>query len=623
MSGALLAAASGVGFGVFQSINVRALRGTDDSYASTFVQVGTATVALATVALLAGELDGLLDAPLWAIGDFALAGLLHFLGGWSLLNLSQHRIGAARTGPLLTTVPVFGVVIAAVTIGQLPGAVTLLAIALMCAGAYLVAVRGGSVPGRFADALPALGCAAMWALSPIFILRGLEGFDSPMAGFTVGLIVSVLAYAPVLALVRGGDRAWTSVKGSIGVLKLVAGVLVGAATWSRWAALEDADVGAVLALNLLSVPTVLLLAPIVAGRHLERVTLGLWAGAGLRDLRRARTGGRGVTRVIDMHAHAIVPELLRAAAPAESWRPRVWRDGDHQAFEVGGREVRSAVREWTDLERILADQDAAGTDVVLLSPLVLLLGHDAEPAEGLRRARIQNAGLARMVAMGGGRVAALGAVPLQDPGARGDGAARADGDGVLRGVEVARERERPLPRGRRVRAVLGRGGGDRRARLHPSRPRADSIPPCSASTTSGTRRQPARDHGDRRAPRADGDDGAPSGPARLLLAHGGGTILALRGRLRHAHWFQPQARSRLRESPDASLRRFLYDTVVHEPGCCARWSTRRRRPRRAAPTIRSTWATCARPPASRAAGLSPRPRPPSSAATPRGSSAWR
>jgi aminocarboxymuconate-semialdehyde decarboxylase len=53
---------------------------------------------------------------------------------------------------------------------------------------------------------------------------------------------------------------------------------------------------------------------------------------------------------------------------------------------------------------------------------------------------------------------------------------------------------------------------------------------------------------------------------RVLLAHGGGAILALRGRLRHAHSFQPQARSRLRESPDASLRRFLYDTVVHDPG---------------------------------------------------------
>jgi drug/metabolite transporter (DMT)-like permease len=281
VSGALLAAASGVGFGVFQSINVRALRGTDDSYASTFVQVGTAAVALAAASLASGRLEGVLEAPLWALGDFALAGLLHFLGGWSLLNLSQQRIGAARTGPLLTTVPVFGVVIAAVTIGQIPGPVTLLAIAIMCAGAYLVATGGGTGAGRPADALPALGCAFMWALSPIFILRGLEGFDSPVAGLTVGLVISVLAFAPLLVLWRGAGQAWTAVKGSVGTLKLIAGVLVAVATWWRWAALEDTAVGAVLALNLLSVPTVLLLAPVIAGRHVERVTLGLWAGAGL------------------------------------------------------------------------------------------------------------------------------------------------------------------------------------------------------------------------------------------------------------------------------------------------------------------------------------------------------
>src|SRR5215207_6588533 len=253
MSGALLAAASGLGFGLFQSVNVRALRATEDSYASTFVQVGVAALVLAAASIGAGQLDGVLDAPLWAIGDFALAGLLHFLAGWSLLNLSQQRIGAARTSPLLTTVPVFGIVIAAITIGQLPGAIALAAITLMCAGAYVVAMRGGLESPRVADALPGLGCAFLWALSPIFILRGLEGFDSPVAGLTVGLVVSVAAYAPALVLWRGAGRAWAAVKGSVGALKLLAGVLVALATWSRWAALEDTAVGAVLALNLLSV----------------------------------------------------------------------------------------------------------------------------------------------------------------------------------------------------------------------------------------------------------------------------------------------------------------------------------------------------------------------------------
>jgi drug/metabolite transporter (DMT)-like permease len=281
MSGALLAAASGLGFGLFQSVNVRALRATEDSYASTFVQVGVAALVLAAASIGAGQLDGVLDAPLWAIGDFALAGLLHFLAGWSLLNLSQQRIGAARTSPLLTTVPVFGIVIAAITIGQLPGAIALAAITLRCVGAYVVAMRGGLESPRVTDALPGLGCAFLWALSPVFILRGLEGFDSPVAGLTVGLIVSVALYAPLYALWRGGTRAWAAVKGSVGKLKLLAGVLVAVSTWWRWAALEDATVGAVLALNLLSVPVVLFLAPVIAGRHIERVTAGLWAGAAL------------------------------------------------------------------------------------------------------------------------------------------------------------------------------------------------------------------------------------------------------------------------------------------------------------------------------------------------------
>jgi aminocarboxymuconate-semialdehyde decarboxylase len=51
---------------------------------------------------------------------------------------------------------------------------------------------------------------------------------------------------------------------------------------------------------------------------------------------------------------------------------------------------------------------------------------------------------------------------------------------------------------------------------------------------------------------------------RVLLAHGGGALLALRGRLRHAHTFQPQAKARLTESPEDSIRRFHFDTLTHD-----------------------------------------------------------
>jgi aminocarboxymuconate-semialdehyde decarboxylase len=272
-----------------------------------------------------------------------------------------------------------------------------------------------------------------------------------------------------------------------------------------------------------------------------------------------------MTRTIDAHAHVIVPELLREAAPGEDWRPRVWRDGDRQVVEVGGREIRSGVREWVDLDGILADQDAAGTDVVVLSPLVVLLGYDADPGEGARRCRVQNEGLARLVEAGAGRVAALGSVPLQDPGAAARELRALIGEGVLAGVEVSA-------------SVRGAYLGDDRFEpfwaaaeetgslvfVHPTtrgfsapvfeehylwnavgNPLETTVTAAHLVMTGTMERHPG---------------------LRVLLAHGGGAVLALRGRLRHAHSFQPQARSRLRESPEDSLRRFLYDTVVHDPG---------------------------------------------------------
>jgi hypothetical protein len=38
---------------------------------------------------------------------------------------------------------------------------------------------------------------------------------------------------------------------------------------------------------------------------------------------------------IDVHAHVIVPELLRSSAPGETWRPHVVRDGGPQVVKLG------------------------------------------------------------------------------------------------------------------------------------------------------------------------------------------------------------------------------------------------------------------------------------------------
>lgn len=266
----------------------------------------------------------------------------------------------------------------------------------------------------------------------------------------------------------------------------------------------------------------------------------------------------------DVHAHVVVPEITRDAGDGEAWRPRVYRDeAGAQVVEMGGKEIRSAVAEFVDIDDILTAQDEAGVERVLLCPWVPLLYYDAEPDEGLRRARIQNEALAGLVRDHPERVSALGALPLQDPElAAGELRALMEG-GVLRGVEVAA-------------SVRGVFLGDDRFEpfweaaeetgalvfVHPTTRGFDSpafqdhylwntvANPLETATAAAhmvvagvMERHPA---------------------LRVLLAHGGGALLAVRGRMRHAHGFQPQARSRLRESPEDSIRRFYFDTLTHD-----------------------------------------------------------
>ncbi|MFQ5859569.1 MAG: EamA family transporter [Anaerolineae bacterium] len=137
-----------------------------------------------------------------------------------------------------------------------------------------------------------LGAALCWAISPIFIRRGLKDLPSPLLGVTVGMIACVVAYGLVLLLRRGqflrrgsgqgsGQARGTPIPHDALFSQLMAGVLVGLATWARYIALDLAPVAVVVALGRVSAPTVILVAPLVVGRHLERVTARVWLGAAL------------------------------------------------------------------------------------------------------------------------------------------------------------------------------------------------------------------------------------------------------------------------------------------------------------------------------------------------------
>jgi drug/metabolite transporter (DMT)-like permease len=318
VTGAVWAALSGIGFGLFQSINRRTLERMD-VYRSTFLLLVISTAVLIVITALVDDLSLIADAPAWALFNFALAGLIHFYVGWTLLNASQKRIGAAKTSPLISTNPLFGTLIAALTVQQLPRTLTLIGLFVMMAGVYVVAaeqqreaareavqpavvppVAGAAAPGSppgsrgglvgairsradlLAGSAFGLGTALAWAVSPLPIVEGLKGLPSPLVGVSVSMVAAVVAYSISLLIRRqagiGAKAEWG--RGAWG-WKAMAGLVVALATWFRWQALDHTSIAVVLALSLLAVPTVMVLAPIISGRHLERVTPMLWFGAAL------------------------------------------------------------------------------------------------------------------------------------------------------------------------------------------------------------------------------------------------------------------------------------------------------------------------------------------------------
>jgi drug/metabolite transporter (DMT)-like permease len=137
MTGVLWAAISGIGFGLFQTVNRRAGRGMD-AYRATFILLLVSAIILTVASLMTENLNLLRAAPLSALVNFGLAGLIHFFVGWTLLSMSQKRVGAARTGALVGASPLFATVIAALALDEFLRLPALLGIVLVVAGVYLV-----------------------------------------------------------------------------------------------------------------------------------------------------------------------------------------------------------------------------------------------------------------------------------------------------------------------------------------------------------------------------------------------------------------------------------------------------------------------------------------------------
>ncbi|MBA2962260.1 amidohydrolase family protein [Ramlibacter sp. MAH-25] len=119
---------------------------------------------------------------------------------------------------------------------------------------------------------------------------------------------------------------------------------------------------------------------------------------------------------IDAHAHVVpehFPRYLGSAVPAD-WPSMEAAHACHRNVVIAGKTYRTVSDRCWDAPRRIADLPAMGLDLQVLSPMPELLSYWMQPSDAQQLLRYTNEVIAGMAASSGGRLAGLGAVPLQD-----------------------------------------------------------------------------------------------------------------------------------------------------------------------------------------------------------------
>ena len=119
---------------------------------------------------------------------------------------------------------------------------------------------------------------------------------------------------------------------------------------------------------------------------------------------------------IDIHAHIIpgeFPKYLGAAIP-RGWPSMAPAHECHRNVMIDGKNYRTVSDKCWDTAKRLADFEAMGLQLQVISPMPELLSYWLEPKDGAVLTRFLNDQMAAMVAESSGKLRALGAVPLQD-----------------------------------------------------------------------------------------------------------------------------------------------------------------------------------------------------------------
>lgn len=265
--------------------------------------------------------------------------------------------------------------------------------------------------------------------------------------------------------------------------------------------------------------------------------------------------------IIDSHAHIIVPEILRDAKPDEEWRPRVVWENGRQLVEYGPKRIGSALREFVSTETILAEMKKSGVEAVLLCPWVSLVRYEVDAQGSLASCQVQNDALSSLVKKYPKQINALGLIPLHDVALSIKELERLMSMG-LKGIEIGTHVNGVYPGDKKFRPFWEaceslnafvfihpvEGGG--RAELRDyymwnviGNPMETTIAAGHLILSGVMEAYPK---------------------LKIMLAHGGGALPYLHGRLDRGFKQRPEINKVIKKRPTEYLKQFYFDTITHD-----------------------------------------------------------
>lgn len=268
---------------------------------------------------------------------------------------------------------------------------------------------------------------------------------------------------------------------------------------------------------------------------------------------------------IDVHAHVVpehFPNYIGARLPAE-WPSMAPAQACHRHVMISGKVYRTVSDRCWDTARRLEDLPGMGLALQVVSPMPELLSYWMAADDARQLLRYTNDCMAGMVEQGGGRIAALGAVPLQDIDlaiaeleyvVKTLGFAGVEIGSNINGAPVGAPQFDPFFEACEALGAavfvhaLRPAGMDRLVGPAPLQqvlayPGDVGLAAASVITTNLLVRRPR---------------------LRIAFSHGGGTLAALLPRLQQGWDVFPALKESIATSPAEQARRLFYDTLVFD-----------------------------------------------------------